>query len=77
MNKAKTILEAPEVEESSSAIVPPDLRRLKWNELVSRGDFVENGHQAFELWEGPGGFRADTFVKAIYRKRGRRPAGIE
>jgi hypothetical protein len=77
MNKAKTILEAPEVGESSSVAMPPDLRRLKWNELVSRGDFVENGRQGYEPWEGPGGFRADAFVKAIYRKRGRRPAGTE
>ena len=43
-------------------------RRLKWNELVTRGDFVENGNQGFEPWEGPGGFRADSFVKPIYRR---------
>ena len=43
-------------------------RPLKWNEQVKRGDFVEDGHRGFELWEGPSGFRADTFVKTIYRK---------
>jgi hypothetical protein len=48
--------------------VPERLRRLKWNELVSRGDFVADEHQGFEPWEGPGGFRADSFVKPIYRR---------
>lgn len=43
------------------------LRRLKWNEVVFRGDFVASEHRGFEPWEGPGGFRADTFVKPIYR----------
>lgn len=43
-------------------------RRLKWNELVTRGDFVEDGHQGFALWEGPSGFRADAFVKPIFRR---------
>jgi hypothetical protein len=47
--------------------VPKRLRRLKSNELVSRGDFVANERQGFELWEGPTGFRADSFVKTIYR----------
>ena len=27
-------------------------RRLKGNELVTRGDFVEDGNQGFEPWEG-------------------------
>jgi hypothetical protein len=45
------------------------LRRLKWNELVSRGDFVMDEHRDFEPWEGPSGFRADAFLKPIYRKR--------
>jgi hypothetical protein len=43
-------------------------RRLKWNERVSLGDFVRNEHRRFELWQGPGGFRADSFVKPIYRR---------
>lgn len=47
---------------------PKHFRRLKWNELVSRGDFVADEHQGFEPWEGPGGFRADSFVKPIYRR---------
>jgi hypothetical protein len=40
---------------------------LKWHELVSAGDFVADAQQGFELWEGPNGFRADAFVKPIYR----------
>jgi len=47
--------------------VPKRFRRLKRNELVSLGDFVTNEHRRFEPWEGPGGFRADAFVKPIYR----------
>jgi hypothetical protein len=54
----------------ASAIVraTKGFRRLKWNELVSVGDFVADEHRGFELWEGPGGFRADAFVKPIYRQ---------
>jgi hypothetical protein len=57
------------------AIVPESLRPLKWNELVRPGDFVADGRQGFEPWEGPSGFRADAFVKQIYRPQERRPAG--
>jgi hypothetical protein len=49
-------------------IVPKHLRRLKSNELVSMGDFVVNESKALELWEGPNGFLADSFLKPIYRK---------
>lgn len=60
---------------SAIAIVSKSLRPLKWNELVRRGDFVEDGREGFEPWEGPSGFRADAFVKQIYRQLRRRPAG--
>jgi hypothetical protein len=53
---------------STIAIAPEGFRLLKWNELVRRGDFVEDGHQGFEPWVGPSGFRADAFVKPIYRR---------
>ena len=43
-------------------------RRLRAHELVSHGDFVAGGHQVLELWEGPTGFRADAFVKPVYRR---------
>jgi hypothetical protein len=57
------------------AAVPERFRRLKWNELVSRGDFVADGRQGFEPWEGPPGFRADAFLKPIYRRWKHQPAG--
>jgi hypothetical protein len=53
---------------TAKADVPKSLRRLKWNELVHRGDFVADAQQGFEPWEGPSGFRADAFVKPIYRR---------
>ena len=63
-----------ETNPSAIAIVPESLRPLKWNELVRRGDFVEDGRAGFEPWVGPAGFRADAFVKQIYRQLRRRPA---
>ena len=60
---------------SAVAIAPDCLRPLKWNELVKPGDLVEDGRDGFEPWVGPSGFRADAFVKQIYRQPGRRPAG--
>lgn len=55
-------------DESSKSAVPRRFRRLKRNELVRTGDFVAVLRQGFELWEGPTGFRADAFVKPIYRR---------
>jgi hypothetical protein len=43
-------------------------RRLKWNELVSSGDFVPNLEAGVEPWEGPSGFQAGSFLKPIYRQ---------
>lgn len=60
---------------ASAAAVAKDFRRLKANELVSRGDFTAHEQRGFEPWEGPTGFRADAFVKAIYRKHAHRPGG--
>jgi hypothetical protein len=51
------------------ARVPERFRRLKWNELVCQGDFVADERLGLEPWEGPGGFRADAFVKPIYRRK--------
>jgi hypothetical protein len=53
---------------SAAVLVAEGLRPLKWNERVQRGDFVADGRQGFEPWEGPSGFRADAFVKTIYRR---------
>ena len=51
-----------------AAVVATDLRPLEFNERVHRGDFVADGHQGFAPWVGPDGFRADAFVKTIYRR---------
>lgn len=48
--------------------VPLRLRRLGPDELVTRGDFVADKQRGFEPWDGPSGFRADAFVKPIYRR---------
>lgn len=64
------ILNMPEA--PAAVAVPEGLRRLKWNEVVRHGDFVENGRQGMVPWEGPGGFRAGSYVKAIYRRKARR-----
>jgi hypothetical protein len=53
---------------SARTDVPACFRRLEWDEVVTRGDFVGDELQGFELWEGPTGFRADAFVKPIYRR---------
>jgi len=55
-------------EASGKALVPKGFRRLKWDELATCGDFVMNEHRGFELWVGPSGFRAGSFVKPIYRQ---------
>ena len=44
------------------------LRRVKWDEVVRQGDLVVAGN-GFEPWEGPTGFRADSFLKPIYRRQ--------
>jgi hypothetical protein len=62
---------------SAYAHVPKNFRRLKWNELVSVGDFVADERRGLEVWEGPSGFRADSFVKAIYRRAKSRTAAIK
>ena len=67
---------ALEAEVAASADGAKHFRRLKADELVSHGDFVADGRRGFEPWEGPGGFRADSFVKAIYRKLTQRPTRV-
>jgi hypothetical protein len=57
--------------------VPKRLRRLKRNELVTRGDFVVDMQRGFEPWEGPGGFRADAFLKPVYRRDASRSTATE
>jgi len=64
----KTTQRVNKLDASAKAGVPKCLRRLKWNELVNRGDFVADGDRGFEPWDGPSGFRADAFVRPIYRQ---------
>jgi hypothetical protein len=55
-------------------------RRLSWDEVVSRGDYVADEDQPLEAWDGPTGFRAGSFVKPTYRKgrnKRRRPASTK
>ncbi len=59
-------------EASANTRVPKGLRLLHSNELVSPGDFVGDEHRGFAPWEGPSGFRADSFVRPIYRQHGSR-----
>ena len=52
---------------SVNASIPKKFRRLKWNEMVSRGDLVANAHRQLEKLNGLTGFRAGSFVGPIYR----------
>ena len=42
-------------------------RRLESNERVMPGDYLKDEDSNYLPWEGPGGFRADSFVKKVYR----------
>jgi hypothetical protein len=53
------------------------LRLLKWDEIVKLGDFVDSGQHSVEPWDGPGGFRADSFEKQIYRRQEQRSRGTK
>jgi len=48
-------------------------RRLQSHEVVRQGDFVVAENRKLEPWEGPAGFRANAFVKPIYRRQERGP----
>jgi len=52
-------------------IAPNQLRRLKWNEVAVTGDYIANGQKGYEPWHGPAGFQAGSFVKAIFRPKGK------
>ena len=61
----------------ADAILPSGMRLLKWHERVMVGDFVKDGRTGFVPWEGPHGFRADAFVKQIFRRRKSQPLGTK
>jgi hypothetical protein len=68
-NAVKPTQQTGGTESLPGAGVPERFRRLERNEMVFRGDFLASEHRTFEPWEGPGGFRAGTFMKPIYRRR--------
>ena len=74
---AKTDLRADAPAAPAEDSAPDRFRRLNWDERVQRGDFVADEHQGFEPWVGPTGFRADSFVKPIYRLDGSRTIASE
>jgi len=69
-------LKQPATSGETDRPVPTDdtkrFRRLKFNELVSVGDYVAGKDNQFEPWDGPRGFQAGSFVMPIYRPQGRR-----
>ena len=58
--------------ESSPTGESQGFRLLKFNELVSVGDYVIGKDNGFEPWDGPRGFQAGSFVQPIYRRDGAR-----
>src|SRR5690349_7486789 len=42
-------------------------RRVRFDELVVPGDYIKEGENCYEPWEGPRGFRAASFCKPVYR----------
>ena len=67
---AKPTQQTGEPEASARASVPERCRRLKRNEVVWSGDFVADERLGFELCEAAEVFRAGSFARPIYRKRG-------
>ena len=63
-------------ETSAIAGAPNPFRLVKSKEIVVAGDFILNKNHEFELWEGPSGFRADSFVMAVYRQESRGSSAI-
>jgi hypothetical protein len=57
---------------TANVVEPKGFRRLKFNELVSVGDYVEDESSGLQLWDGPRGFQAGSFVKPIYRPQRKR-----
>jgi hypothetical protein len=69
LNVAFAAVTIPEPLKPIDTVTPlAGFRRLHKNEVVSRGDYVLNQFHGVEAWEGPGGFRAGSFVKRIYRR---------
>ncbi len=71
--------EPPEVlppdHHAGGLLIPKNSRRLESDELVNRGDYVEGERGQLELWDGPNGFRAGSFARAVFRPKAIHPAG--
>jgi hypothetical protein len=64
MNQPTEILDTRDTDATTPCF--KGFRLLKGHELPRAGDFF-GGQQGLQPWEGPTGFRADAFVKPIYR----------
>ncbi|MCD6050423.1 MAG: hypothetical protein K0Q55_1826 [Verrucomicrobia bacterium] len=64
----ETEADGAETGASPESLAAAGMRKLAWNELVRKGDFVADGYEGFMPWDGPSGFRADAFVKSTYRR---------
>jgi hypothetical protein len=56
-------------ESARTVKAPPGFHRLKGKELVWCGDYVADERFGLQLWEGLGGFQADSFAVPVYRKQ--------
>ena len=52
-------------------------RRVRSHELVIPGDYIKDGEDRYEPWEGPRGFRAASFCKPVYRQKWKTHAAKE
>jgi len=68
-NRVRSKQRNAERETASAAGTQSGFRRLKWSELVIAGDYVKAESLGFQPWEGPGGFRAGSFTKPVYRMK--------
>ena len=74
---AKTLRRRNQPGDSRATETSKQFRRLNCDEVVRRGDFEENEDRALKPWEGLSGFRADTFVKPMYRLDRSRPRALK
>jgi len=68
-NRVRSKQRNAEHEAAPAAGTQSGFRRLKWSELVTAGDYVKAESLEFQPWEGPGGFRAGSFTRPVYRMK--------
>ena len=69
-NRVRTGRRKAEYKVAVVAGVASAFRRLRENELVWSNDYLFDRQVGLQLWDGPGGFQAGTFMKPVYRRRG-------